>query len=289
VRRVGPARGAGRSGLPESAGAVTANAFAQSGDDAGTAYNPAMTAKANAGIDTRSYVPYYQQLKQILITEIQQRNEGDLLPSESDLCRTYSVSRTVVRQALDELERDGLVLKIKGKGTFATGRKLNTSFVQYSLGFYDSMVNAGHSVRSKVLASELTGCPVSLAGVLDLNIGDEVIRFDRVRSVDDRPVQVVRATLPSRMFPGFTDLDMTDRSLYQVMRDVYGVWPAGGHRSIEAAGLSAEDARHLGTTPGLPALRIESVTRTAEGAVFEYYSAIYAGDSFKFELEIASP
>jgi GntR family transcriptional regulator len=268
---------------------VTANGFAQPGDQAGAPYNPAMTAKATTGIDIRSYVPYYQQLKQILISEIQHRNEGDLLPSESDLCRTYSVSRTVVRQALDELERDGLVLKVKGKGTFATGRKLNTSFVQYSLGFYDSMANTGHSVRSRVLASELAGCPVSLASVLDLNIGDEVIRFDRVRSVDDRPVQVVRTTLPSRMFPGFTDLDMTDRSLYQVMRDVYGVRPAGGHRSIEAAVLSAEDARHLGAPPGLPALRIESVTRTAEGTVFEYYSAIYAGDRFKFELEIASP
>ncbi len=252
-------------------------------------YNPVMTAQASTGINTRSYVPYYQQLKEILITDVQRRNEGDLLSSESDLCRQYSVSRTVVRQALDELERDGMVLKVKGKGTFVTGRKLNTSFVQHSLGFYDSMVNAGHSIRSRVLASELRGCPVSLASALELNIGDEVIRFDRVRSVDDRPVLVVRTTLPSRIFPGFTDLDMTDRSLYQVMRDEYGVRPAGGHRSIEVAVLSTEDARHLVAPTGLPALRIESVTRTAEGEVFEYYSAIYRGDSFKFELEITSP
>ena len=258
-------------------------------DTEAEAYNPVMTAQVNTGINTRSYVPYYQQLKQILISDVQSRKEGDLLSSESDLCRKYSVSRTVVRQALDELERDGLVLKVKGKGTFVTGRKLNTSFVQHSLGFYDSMVKAGHSIQSRVLASEVTGCPASLASALDLNIGDDVIRFDRVRSVDGRPVLVNRTTLPSRMFPGFIDLDMTDRSLYQVMRDEYGVRPAGGHRSIEAAALSAEDARHLAAPAGLPALRIESVTRTAEGTVFEHYSAIYRGDSFKFELEITSP
>lgn len=243
----------------------------------------------NIGINTRSFVPYYQQLKQILTVDIHNRVEGDLLPSEAELCQTYSVSRTVVRQALDELERDGLVVKVKGKGTFVTGRKLNTSFVQHSLGFYDSMVNAGHTVRSKVLASEFAPCPVSLTQELGLNIGDEVIRFDRVRSVDDRAVQVVRTTLPARLFPGFTDLDMTDRSLYQVIRDQYGVHPAGGHRSIEAEALSPEDAKHLAAPVGLPALRIESVTRTADGTVFEYYSAIYRGDSFKFELEITSP
>jgi GntR family transcriptional regulator len=243
----------------------------------------------NAGIDTGSYIPYYQQLKQLLMTEILELNEGDLLPSESDLCRTYSVSRTVVRQALDELERDGLVVKVKGKGTFVTGRKLNTGFFQYSSGFYESMVNADHAVRSTVLANELGPCPVSLAPVFGLSIGDEIIRFDRVRTVDDRPVQVVRTTLPSRMFPGFTERDMTDRSLYQVLRDEYGIRPAGGSRSIEAEALPADDARHLGVAPGLPALRIESVSRTADGAVFEYFSAIYRGDSFKFQLEIASP
>ena len=127
------------------------------GGNAGKPYNPGMTApiSENSGIDTRSYVPYYQQLKRILVTEIQSLNEGDLLPSESDLCRTYSVSRTVVRQALDEIEREGLVVKVKGKGTFVTGRKMNTSFVQHSLGFYDSMVKAGHTVRSRVLCNEL--------------------------------------------------------------------------------------------------------------------------------------
>jgi len=92
-----------------------------------------------------------------------------------------------------------------------------------------------------------------------------VIRFDRVRSVDGRPVLVVRTTLPSRMFPGFIDLDMTDRSLYQVMRDEYGVQPAGGHRSIEAAVLSAEDARHLAAPAGLPALRIEERDKNGGG------------------------
>jgi len=241
------------------------------------------------GIDVRSFEPYYQQLKRILVTDIERNHsEGDLLPSESELCRMYSVSRTVVRQALGELENEGLVLKVKGKGTYVTGRKLNTSFVQNSLGFYESMQQAGHAVRSKTLVLQAEPSGVSQARLVEIGVGDEVIRFDRVRSVDGRPVQVVRTVLPARLFPGLTAMDMTDRSLYQVLAESYGVRPASGHRAIDAVALTSEDAHHLRAPVGQPALRIESVTRSATGVVFEYYVAIYRGDTFKFELDVTS-
>jgi GntR family transcriptional regulator len=243
-----------------------------------------------AGIDIRSFEPYYQQLKRILVQDIEDnRQEGDLLPSESEMCRSYSVSRTVVRQALGELENEGLVLKVKGKGTYVTGRKLETSFVQHSLGFYESMQRSGHAVRSKTLVLRTEPCGVSEAKLVEIGVGDEIIRFDRVRSVDDRPVQVVRTVLPARLFPGLTEMDMTDRSLYQVLAQSYGVRPASGHRAIDATALSSEDAHHLRAPLGQPALRIESVTRADSGVLFEYYVAIYRGDSFKFELEVSSP
>jgi GntR family transcriptional regulator len=252
-------------------------------------YDPVMTDMA-IGIDVRSFEPYYQQLKRILIQDIESNlGEGDQLPSESELCRRYSVSRTVVRQALGGLENEGLVLKVKGKGTYVTGRKLNTSFVQHSLGFYESMVAAGHRVRSRTLALRSEPSGVAQARLVEIPVGDEVIVFDRVRSVDERPVQVARTVLPARLFPGLAGLDMTDRSLYQVLAESYGVRPASGHRAIDAIALSNEDAHHLGAPDGQPALRIESVTRSAAGVVFEHYVAIYRGDTFRFEFEVTSP
>jgi GntR family transcriptional regulator len=251
-------------------------------------YNPVMTDLA--GIDVRSFEPYYQQLKRILVRDIEdRRGEGDLLPSESEMCRQYSVSRTVVRQALAELEDEGLVHKVKGKGTYVTGRPLNTSFVQHSLGFYESMQRAGHEVRSRTLILRTEPASVSMAKLVEVGVGEDVVRFDRVRSVDGRPVQVVRTVLPARLFPGLADEDMTDRSLYQVLAENYGIRPSSGHRSIDATALSAEDAGHLGAPAGDPALRIESLTRSDLDVLFEYYVAIYRGDSFKFELEVSSP
>ena len=243
-----------------------------------------------AAIDVRSFEPYYQQLKRILVKDIEDsRGEGDMLPSESDLCRQYSVSRTVVRQALGELEDDGLVHKVKGKGTYVTGRPLNTSFVQHSLGFYESMQRAGHTVRSQTIQMCTEPAGVSMAKLVEIAVGENIIRFDRVRSVDGRPVQVVRTVLPARLFPGLTELDMTDRSLYQVLAENYGIRPSSGHRSIDATALSAEDAGHLGAPAGDPALRIESLTRSDLDVLFEYYVAIYRGDTFRFELDVSSP
>lgn len=241
------------------------------------------------GIDFRSFEPYYVQLKRILLKEIETNQvEGNMLPSEADLCARYGVSRTVVRRVLEELEGEGLVLKIKGKGTYVTGRKEDTSFIQHTLGFYESMVRAGHVVTSRVLRLATERCGVDVARLLELNVGEQVVCFDRVRSIDGRPVQVVRAHLPAKLFPGLAGLDMTDRSLYEVLAGSYGVRAASGHRSIEAVALAGEDCRHLGVPHGTPGLRMESVTRSEQDVVFEHFVAHYRGDSFRFELDVRS-
>jgi GntR family transcriptional regulator len=76
-------------------------------------------------IDFDSNIPYYIQLIEVLKSMIAsgQWKPGDQIPSEPDLCDTYGVSRTVVRQALREIELDGLIVRRKGKGTFVAGSR----------------------------------------------------------------------------------------------------------------------------------------------------------------------
>ena len=93
-------------------------------------------------IDRGSHIPYYLQLKLALIEGIEQGDwgPGDLIPSESELGKSYGVSRTVVRQALNEMTYDGLVVRQKGKGTFVKQPKISSrSLVQSLEGFYGDM------------------------------------------------------------------------------------------------------------------------------------------------------
>jgi len=86
-----------------------------------------------SGIDRSSPLPFYYQLKQILLADITRRGlkPGDRLPGDHDLCATYNVSRTVVRQALAELESEGVITRIKGRGTFVAPPKTAEGLVQW--------------------------------------------------------------------------------------------------------------------------------------------------------------
>jgi GntR family transcriptional regulator len=238
-------------------------------------------------IERKGVVPYYHQLKAILVGDISRGAFADSkLPSESELCRRFGVSRTVVRQALDEIEQEGLIYKVKGKGAFVTGRKLEASHVQEVAGFYASMTGQGHIVRSRILRQEVVPASPHIARSLALDVGEPVLALDRVRNVDDVPISVVRAALPIRLFPTLEDVDLRDASLYSVLAERFGRKPHHGNRTIEAIAIAAADAHHLGVRVGSPALRLESVVRGEDDVPFETFVAIYRGDRSKLDVRI---
>jgi GntR family transcriptional regulator, N-acetylglucosamine utilization regulator len=249
-----------------------------------------LPALAGQRIDRRGATPFYHQLKEILLGTIGSGwVAGDKLPSESELCLRFGVSRTVVRQALDEMEREGLVYKIKGKGAFVTGQKFDASFAQRAAGFHESMTSRGHVVRSQILAQDLIPASVHVARVLELDVDEPVVAVDRVRSVDGVPIQVVRAWMPHRLCPGLEDVDLRDASLYAVLERRYGLRPHHGWRTIEAIAMSEADAARLSVAPASPALLVVSVTRTEAGVPFEHFSAVYRGDRSRFDIQVMSP
>ncbi|MCB0153854.1 MAG: GntR family transcriptional regulator, partial [Anaerolineae bacterium] len=92
----------------------------------------------NTAIDRSSHIPYYIQVKKSILQQIDSGvwQKGTQLPGEPELCRLFDVSRTVIRQALKELEFEGLITREKGKGTFVDEPRIDQGLIQELTGFY---------------------------------------------------------------------------------------------------------------------------------------------------------
>lgn len=235
-------------------------------------------------------IPYYYQLIQVLQSEIHAGSwlPNAAIPSEHELCRMFNVSRTVVRQALGELVAKGLLYRVKGKGTFVTPSKLKEGFIQRSDGFYREMTSLGFSVRSSVLEQRIVEPPSNVRDQLRLAESGSTIKIQRLRFVDEEPLQLVTTYMPCELCPDLVTADLTTGSLYELLRTRYGLAVSSGVRVLEAVAAQRPVCTLLGVNKGAPLFKMESVSYLQDGRPLEYYVAWHRGDRCKFEIEVVA-
>jgi len=235
-----------------------------------------------------SPIPYYFQLEEILREKIESGKwaPGQQIPSESELCEILGISRTVVRQALNELVNEGLLYRRKGKGTFVARLKIAESLVQNLTGFYEDTVAKGLMPITQVLEQKLIPASKKVAAMMNLKEGDQVIKIDRLRSVGNEPILIVTTFLPYEICPALLEEDLTNQSLYGVLEGRYKLEIARGRRTLEAISASDEDAKLLGVEEGDPIILLKSVSYLENGEPIEYFEAKHRGDRSRFEVEL---
>lgn len=240
------------------------------------------------GIDRGSRIPFYVQLKELLLERVEDGTwqPGDRLPSETELCDRFGVSRTVVRQALTELVHDGSVVREQGKGSFVAQPKISEGLVQRLTGFHEDMAERGLRPFSKVLRQEVVPASATVARHLDVAAGTPLIAIDRLRFIDDEPLVLVTTYIPQHFCPQLADIDLTERSLYDVLGLEADLVITRGRRWIEAVVASAKQASLLEVEKRAPLIRLESVSYLADGRPVEYYDAIHRSDRARFEVDL---
>ena len=241
-----------------------------------------------SAIDFNSKIPYYVQLIDVIKSKITQDEWklGEQLPSEPDLCEMYSVSRTVVRQALREIELEGLIVRRKGKGTFVAEPKINESLVQKLTGFYQDMVDRGHTPITHVLKNELEPASPKVARYLNVEPGTQVFNIERLRFIDDEPIVLVTTYLPYELCSELANSDLSNQSLYAVLEKEFGLELSHGRRTIEAVPANKREARLLQVDEYDPLILLDSVTYLKDDTPIEYYHAVHRGDKSRFEVEL---
>jgi DNA-binding GntR family transcriptional regulator len=242
----------------------------------------------NEKINFESHIPYYIQLIDILKEKVQLGiwSPGDQIPGEQDLCELYKVSRTVVRQALRELELEGVITRRKGKGTFIALPKISEGLVQKLTGFYQDMVERGLKPVTKVLHQNVGPASEKVARFLNINLGDQVIDILRLRFINDEPIQMVTTYIPFDICPALATVDLTNRSLYEFLEKECGIFIAKGRRYIEAVLATDTEAELLNIERGSPVLLLDSISFSESDRPIEYYHALHRGDRSRFEVEL---
>jgi GntR family transcriptional regulator len=262
-------------------------AVAGGGDGAAT------TAPSSTGaptIDKASPVPYYQQLKEILRADIARRElrPGARLPGDHELCEQYGVSRPVVRQALSELQYEGVLDRVKGRGTFVAPQLTSQSLVQSLTGLHADVLAMGRSLLSDVRALKVTAADPEVAARLEIPVGTAVVLIERLRFVDGEPWVYTVSHVPAALAPDLVDQDLREQSLYALLERRYGLRLVRSRRAVEAHAPGARLARDLGLPRHGPVLKLTNVSYDADNRPVETFVAYHRGDRSRFEVELES-
>lgn len=235
-----------------------------------------------------SHIPYYIQLMELLRDQINSKVwlPGEQIPGEQDLCESYGISRTVVRQALREMELEGAITRRKGKGTFVAEPKISEGLIQKLTGFYQDMIERGLKPVTRVLHQEVKPVSEKVARYLGVDVGTQIIDIQRLRFINDEPIQLVTTYIPYEICPKLASVDLTNRSLYEFLEKECNIFLARGRRYIEAVIANETEAMILGIERGAPLLMLDSVSYSQDGKPVEYYHALHRGDRSRFEVEL---
>ena len=158
----------------------------------------------NATLSLDSDISLYAQLVGIIKRNISTGvlAVGDLLPSEAELCRTLNISRNTVRQAIGELEEEGLVVRKRGRGTFVADPATNRRGVRYS--FTTEVSSMGKEPSSTLVDFQITTPSAIICDKMELREGTPVYCFTRIRNVDGEPLILETSYYPQYIYPNLT-------------------------------------------------------------------------------------
>lgn len=237
-------------------------------------------------LDKDSNTPLYLQLIDELIYEIENNiGENGKLYSERDICLRYNVSRTTVRQALSELERDGYIYKKHGKGTFVSPNRMSQD-LQGFYSFTKEMEKLGKAPSSKVLKFEILAANNQLITMMKLKEDDLAYKFTRVRLADDIPMIVETTYVPYELFPGITRSDLNKTPLYDILFQKFNETIEYANETYLPVLANEHEAEILGIEVGSPCLKITRSTFNKDNLIIEYTVSIARGDKFKYNIQL---
>lgn len=233
-------------------------------------------------IDKKSPIPIYHQLEEQLRQQISDGSlkPEEVIPSERELSETYEISRMTVRQALNNLVGEGILFRLKGKGTYVSPKKVEQGLLGLT-SFTEDMLERGLTPNSELLSFSRLMADKQTALNLHIGEGQFVFQVDRIRTADQLPMAFESAFMPCSLMENLTE-EQAQGSIYQYLQEQLSLRIEDAYQQIEAAAATDKEAKLLDIKVGDPVLRINRTSFLEDGTAFEYVKSTFRADRYRF-------
>lgn len=234
-------------------------------------------------IDTDSAEPIYVQLANYMKKEISSEHwpVGSKIPSEEYFVNGLGISRGTVRKASLMLVEDNVLEKIQGKGTFVSDNSILYPVGQELLSYEEMMHSNGQEFVTRVLSSESITADSFLAEKFNISEGDPIFYLVRLRSVDDKPILLLRNWVSYARLPNIQKINFEKTGLFNAIESELGTKIKFGVREFSAVNLSEEEAKLFEVKPNKAVLRLFQTTFDDNSQPLEYSDVLISTENYK--------
>ena len=205
------------------------------------------------------------------------------LPSESELTAAHGVSRITVRQALGDLQKEGLIVRLQGKGAYVAQPRASQPLDRLE-GLGESLAQQGQAVHSKRLSLKTVRASGELAGLLEVPARTELVQLATLRYLERQPLSVNLSHFAPGIGERIARIDVSGRDLLEVLERDLAQRIAQAEVEIRAEAIGPREARLLRVDPGVAALKVQRVVRAVGGKPLQVEAAMYRADVFSYRL-----
>ena len=221
--------------------------------------------------------PVYKEIQNAIRKRIQesQLKPGDLVASERELARTHGVSLMTARHALAGLEREGVVERRQGAGTFVASPKIHFNKL---MSYTEQTSSRGLNPRSRVLGIKIIEHEPEVAARLRLPAASKMVKIERLRESSGEPLALETCYLPATAYSDLVHVPLGRASLFATLHRKYGVNLAYADEEVDATPAEANVGDLLNVRHGAPLLRIRQVIYSTTGKATIYAIGFYRSD-----------
>lgn len=230
--------------------------------------------------------PLYFQVKQIIKEKIDNGEYmfGDTILSEAKFQEIYDISRTTIRQAINELVNEGYLKRARGKGTIVTLDKFNEN-INKIISLSDEMKMTGISFETVYCKITLEKSNKFISQKLMIMEGEEIYKLVRLRYVKESPF-VYTVTYLKKIPDLSLNSEEYKESLYRLLDEKYNIKISKGKETFESVGSNGQVSNYLDIKIGTPVFKRNRITYNQYNEIIEYTLCYYRGDKFKYTVEL---